>query len=53
MIYVWECNKCGSTLKLNYDATEEDYLRIKDCGCKDDGEYEWMENQHDDGTVIW
>ncbi|RCW51317.1 hypothetical protein DFP97_102515 [Paenibacillus prosopidis] len=44
MWYVWECNQCGSTMTLNYDATEEDYHRIKNCGCKLDGLYEWKYN---------
>jgi hypothetical protein len=39
--YVWQC-KCGSRIKLNYDATEADYLRIKDCLCGK--EFKWSHN---------
>lgn len=41
---VWECNQCGSTLKLNYDASLEDYQRIKSCICGHNGELEWKYN---------
>lgn len=47
MWYVWECNKCKSTLTINYDATEADYNRFKSCGCKHAGHYEWKENHND------
>lgn len=42
--HVWECNQCGSTMKINYEATETDYHRIKNCGCKHDGILEWKYN---------
>jgi hypothetical protein len=45
--YVWECNKCSSTLTINYDANEEDYERFKNCGCEDNGIYEWKYNHKD------
>jgi hypothetical protein len=34
-------------LTINYNATEEDYLRFKNCGCKDNGIFEWSHNYED------
>lgn len=42
--HVWECNQCGSTMTINYEATAEDYHRIKNCGCMLDGLLEWKYN---------
>jgi hypothetical protein len=42
--YVWECNQCSSTMTINYDATDEDYERFKNCGCNLDGMLEWKYN---------
>lgn len=53
MWYVWECDKCTSTMQINYDATEADYLRFRKCGCKAGGEYVWKENHNDPNGVIW
>lgn len=44
MEYIWECPSCHSTTKLNYDATETDYIRIRECICGD--HLTWKENQH-------
>jgi hypothetical protein len=51
MWYVWQCNKCAGTLTINYDATEADYLRFKNCGCKEKGEFVWSHNTDDSGKV--
>lgn len=45
--HVWECNQCGSTLTINYDANDDDYNRIKNCGCKFEGVLEWKHNYND------
>lgn len=53
MWYVWQCNKCSSTLTINYDATEADYHRFKNCGCKLAGLYEWKENHNDSDRAYY
>lgn len=36
--YLWGC-KCGSAMKINYVASEEDYNRFKACYCGGELEY--------------
>lgn len=40
--YVWKC-ECGVEMRLNFHATEEQYLARKDCHCG--GEFEWKYNE--------
>lgn len=46
--YVWECNKCKSTMTINYEASEEDYIRFKNCGCRSEGLLEWKKTYEDE-----
>lgn len=36
--FLWEC-KCGSAMKINKIASEEDYNRFKACVCGEELEY--------------
>jgi hypothetical protein len=48
MIYVWECPSCNAQTKINYDANEEQYLRISQCVCGD--RLIWKENVENGDT---
>ena len=37
--FLWVCNNCGSTMKINKVANEEDYNRFKDCVCGHELQY--------------
>lgn len=43
--YLWACTSCGSTMKINYVASETDYNRFKACPCS--GELEYKEDLED------
>ncbi len=47
---VWECSHCGSTMKLNYDASVQDYERIKHCVC-DEGLMVWQHNYSEESNL--
>ena len=49
--YVWECNQCSSTMTINYDATDDDYQRFKNCGCNFDGILEWKYNFDEEQNI--
>lgn len=37
--FLWSCDNCGSTMKINKVATEEDYNRFKACTCGHELQY--------------
>lgn len=49
--YLWACANCGSTMTINYVASEQDYNRFKACHCGSLLEYKKDMDGENDGST--